>query len=297
MNFGTKAGDTVIKQEPTYHQAPNFTTRPFPDGPYELGTVVQDMKHFWPLNEGGDRVPIPKKYSDVKEGITASVSKSLSAEVGILARILDRSVGGDANLKSKKSDNDVYHIQKLETVYFFPTRKYLSNCVELSNVKDHLEGSNYTQPVYLITGLKIAWETTIEMTRGREFDANAKIDATVPGGPVDVNIAANVAVDNKLAMSTKHTKPADFVLGIQVMKLYHRKFPFSMEPTLKSKLESQGAILVDDNDEEDSEDENKVFIADLDDGDMQNMEREVETGNDGKDIVWIISSDTVEQSA
>lgn len=167
MNLGTKAGGSVIKQEPPYHQSPNFKTRPFPDGPYELGTVVQDLKHFWPLNEDDDRVPIHKRYSDVKEGITASVSKSLDAEVGILARILDRSVGGDASLKSQKSDNDVYHISKLETVYFFPKRKYLSDCVELPNVKDHLEGSNYTEPVYLNTGLKIAWETSIEMTQER----------------------------------------------------------------------------------------------------------------------------------
>lgn len=102
---------------------------------------------------------------------------------------------------------------------------------------------------------------------------------------MDVDIGANVAVNNKLVMSTKHTKPADFVLGIQVTMLYHRKFPFNKEPTLQSKLESRGAILVDDNDMEDSEDENKVFVTDLDDMDMQNMERNVKTGNNGRDIV------------
>jgi hypothetical protein len=291
MNFGKKAGDT-IEQEPTYHQAPNFTTRPFPDGPYELGTVVQDIKHFWPLNEGNDRVSIPKKYSDVKESITASVSKSLSGEVGILARILDRSVVGDANFKGKKSDDDVYHIQKLETVYFFPKRKYLSDCVELSDVKDYLEGSNYTQPVYLITGLKIAWASTIEMTRGREFDANAKFDANFPGSGVDINVGANIAIENKSAMSTNHSNPADFVLGIQVIKLYHSRYPFK-KPTMKNKLEFRGAILVDDSGVEDSEDENKFWIADLDDEDMHGMEHKVETGVDGKDVIWIIPSDIV----
>ncbi|KAN0067436.1 hypothetical protein V8E54_014526 [Elaphomyces granulatus] len=216
--------------------APNF-------GPYELGTVVQDIKDFRPINEADDRVPIIKKHSDVKKGITANVSKSLSGEVGILARFLDRSVGGDASLKGQKSDDDMYYIEKLEIIYFFPDRKYLSDCVELSNVKDYLEGSNYTLPVYLITGLKIAWGTTynIEMTRGRGIDAT----------------------------TAKHTKPADFVLGIQTMKLYHRK------PSPKSKPKFQ-CIIFEDDDVEDSEDEeDKFVIADLDDGDMQGLEYKV----------------------
>ena len=96
-----------------------------------------------------------------------------TGEVGILARILG-SVGGDASLKRQKWNNGVYHIKRLETVYFFPKQKYLSECVKLSDAKDYLEGSNYKQPVYLINGLKIAWGTTIEMMRGREIDAGAK---------------------------------------------------------------------------------------------------------------------------
>ncbi|KAN0070162.1 hypothetical protein V8E54_011743 [Elaphomyces granulatus] len=220
--------------------APNF-------GPYELGTVVGNIKDFRPINDD-DRVPIIKKHSDVKKGITANV--------------LNSSVG-DESLKCQKSDDDVYHIEKLETVYFFPNRKYLSDCVKRPDVKDYLEGGNYRLPVYLITGLKIAWGTTymynIEMTRGREIDANAKIDA-----------------------------PADFVLGIQTMKLYHRK------PSPKSKPKYQCIIFDDDDDVEDSEDEeDKFVIADLDDGDMQGLEYKVETGVDGKDVVWIIPSDTV----
>jgi hypothetical protein len=126
------------------------------------------------------------------------------------------------------------------------------------------------------------------MTRGREIDANAKIDATVLGGAVDVDVQASVAIDRKSASPTKHTKPANFVLGIQTMKLYYSK------PSPKSKSESQYMIIMDDDDVEDSEDEEvKFVIADLDDGDMQGMEYKVETGVDGTDVAWIIPSDTV----
>jgi hypothetical protein len=297
MNFGTKAGTAVIDQQPTYHLAPNFTTRPPPDGPYALGTVVQDLERFWPLNEVDDRVPITKEYLDVKEDITAAVSKSLGGEIGILAKVLDRSVGGDASLKGKKSDDDVYHIQKLETINFFPNRKYLSTCIELFDVKDYLEGTNYTEPVYLITGMKVVRAATIEMTRGREVDANATIGATVPGGAVDVNVGANVAIERASTMSTTHTKPADFVLGIQVIKLYHSTFPFWKERSLKNTLVSRGAMLVDNDDMQDDEDEDKFLIGCLDDEDMYGLERMIAVEGDGTSVTWIIPQGTVQRPA
>lgn len=293
MNFGTKAG-AVIEQKPTYHLAPNFTTKPPPDGPYTLGTVVQDLERFWPVTESGDRVPITKEYSDVKEDITATVSTSLGGEISVLAKVLDRSVGGDASLKGKKSDDDVYHIQKLETVNFFPNRKYLSACIELLDVKDYLEGTNYTEPVYLITGLKVVRGATIEMTRGREVDGSAKIGATVPGGAVDVNVGANVAIESASAMSTTFNKPADFVLGIQVLKLYHSAFPFWKERSLKSRLVSEGAMLVDDDDDaQASEEEDKFLIAGLDDEDLHGMERMPAAEADDTSVTWIVPQGTV----
>ena len=60
MNFGKNPQESLIKQKPTYYLAPNFTTRPFPKGPFQLGTVVEDIKLWWPLNQGADRVTIPK---------------------------------------------------------------------------------------------------------------------------------------------------------------------------------------------------------------------------------------------
>src|SRR3954467_3794920 len=128
MNFGSKAADALRKQQPTYLVAPNFTTRPFPDGPFDLGTLVDDIKQFYPINQGAtNRVPIPEgqRYTDIKEDVTASLKTSLSGEASILAKILDRSIGGEASLKGQTKDEDVFTIQKLETVYFHPQPGYL----------------------------------------------------------------------------------------------------------------------------------------------------------------------------
>lgn len=44
MNLGPNANDALKQQRPTYLVASNFTTRPFPDGPLDLGTLVEDIK-------------------------------------------------------------------------------------------------------------------------------------------------------------------------------------------------------------------------------------------------------------
>src|SRR5689334_9813136 len=110
MNLGSKAKDG-IKQQATYFIAPNFTTRPFHNGPLELGTIVEDIKQYYPMNQGAtNRVPIPdgQRYSDVKEDTKASLRTSRTGEASILAKVLDRSIGGEASLKGQKRDEDVY---------------------------------------------------------------------------------------------------------------------------------------------------------------------------------------------
>jgi hypothetical protein len=298
MNFGKKPADSLIKQVPTYHLAPNFTTRPFPDGPFELGTVVEDIKLWWPLNQGADRVPIPKgeRYADPREGVSASLTKNTSGELGILARVLDRSIGGDAALKGQRHDKDVYSIQKLETVHFFPRRNYISKCLQLPDVKDSLEGSNYQEPVYLITGLKFAWGATVTMVRGRQYEGSAAIGVTAPPSIVDVDVKAWAAVAGETAMSISHTKPADFVLGIQVLKLYHKKKFLGDERVLMSKLKTRGAVLVDNDEPEttkDSDIEDNFVVAEADVVDLQGLVPQVELGVNGEEVTWIVPFETV----
>ncbi|RYP72077.1 hypothetical protein DL771_004408 [Monosporascus sp. 5C6A] len=274
MNLGPKANDAFKQQQPTYHIAPNFTTRPFPNGPLELGTLVEDIKQYYPINQGTtNRVPIPdgQRYSDAKEDINASLKTSRSGEASILAKVLDRSIGGEAGLKGQKRDEDVYKIQKLETVYFHPQRSYINKCLQLSDVKDYLEMGNYEEPVYLVTGLKIAWGATISTELGRGYEGNAGVGVAVPGGPVDVEVGAKAAVAGDSTMSSSFGKPADFVLGIQMQKIYHKKKFWSGDRVLTVEKVVKGGVLVDDDELEtvgDAEAEDNFVIVDMDDAEL-----------------------------
>ncbi|KAI0977231.1 hypothetical protein F4678DRAFT_412228 [Xylaria arbuscula] len=256
MNFGSKANETFKHEQPTYHIAPNFTTRPFPDGPLELGTLVEDIKQYYPINQGAtNRVPIAdgQRYSDVKENIDASVMTSHTGECSVLARVLDRSIGGEISLKGQRVEQDIYKINRLETVYFYPQRSYINKCLLLPEVHEYLEMGDYNDPVYLITGLKLAWGATVFTQHGKELDGKSEGGISVPGIPVDVDIKAKAQVGRQTGILSMFKKPADFVLGVQVQKIYHTKRFLSTERRLRIERRTRKAVLVDD--EEDVHDD------------------------------------------
>ncbi|KAF6825961.1 pfs domain-containing protein [Colletotrichum plurivorum] len=280
INFGSGSAEGLKKQQPTYFVAPNFTTRPFPDGPLDLGTLVEDLEGCYPINQGSSpssRVPIPEgqRYADTKEDVRAAVKASAGAEASVLAKVLDRSVGGDASLRGERSDEDVYTFRTLETVYFYPTPGYIKQCLQLRDVKDYSDMADYQAPLYLITGLKIARGATISTDRSREYEGSAQAGVQVPtGAPVDVSVAASARVSGASGVVSSFGEPADFVLAVQAQKIYYkRRFLFG-EPTLATKRVVKNAVLVDDEDVPVEDDGETDFdYADLESEEVENLIR------------------------
>ncbi|KAK5988870.1 hypothetical protein PT974_10367 [Cladobotryum mycophilum] len=260
MVFGERIVHALVKYERTYHFAPNLDMRPFPDGPLELGTVVEDIREFAPLNHGDDRVPIPEgqSYSDNKHGITYNASE----------------------------------VDRLETTYFYPNSRYLAKCVELGEVKSYLEETNYTSPLYLVTGLKIVHGATIVNTHEHQTQGGAGIGARIPlQNPalidmgVGVDATANVMRQGRVAAEC--TEPANFIVGIQVQKMYYKqKNLFNKEKVLKKKRFVSRRMLLASEIPMKRDDEEGFVVSQLEDDDMQGMQC---VDVDGE--VWILPSD------
>lgn len=298
MNIVPNAVHGSLKQQrPTFLLAPNFATRPFPKGPFDLGTLVEDIKDFYPLNQGADnRVPIPtgERFSDVKEDFRASVNLSRTGEAGLLARVLDQSIAGNVRLKGQKSDEDVYWMQRLETVYFYPQHGYIKKCLQLPDVREYLEMSSFKAPVYLITGLKIAWGATISTERGRSYHTTAEGSITVPGA-AGVGITSKAGLAAASDVSSSFSKPADFVLGIQVQKIYHKRKFLSGERVLTTERVRKNAVLVDNDELEMEEDADADFvIANLDETNAEGLVSWTQSplGQDSQREDWLVPSDT-----
>ncbi|SPN98623.1 uncharacterized protein DNG_01668 [Cephalotrichum gorgonifer] len=295
MHLGPDTSGSTARQQPTYYLAPNFTTRPSPDGHLDLGTIVEDIKDFYPITAVTERVPIPEgeRYYDVKENVSNSFESSRSVEASVLARVLDRSIGGEMSFKRQRTGKEIYEIRKLETIYFHPQRSYINKCMRLSSVEDYIGGGNGQVPVYLITGLKIAWGATVSIESGRGKEASVGAGVSVPVLPVDVDVSANVGAARESTVSSSFGEPADFVLGIQVQKIYHKKKLWSGERTLVVERAFKGAVLVDDDEVAEADDDeagDNFVMVDMGNEELEYLVPWVGQDSEGRDEAWFIPS-------
>lgn len=98
-----------------------------------------------------------------------------------------------------------YEIDAVETEYFSPDDKYISDCLGLPDVLDYLDGSLCRKPVFLITGLKIAKGVTVRMEE--------KINVQ---GTLEPRSGENTEAGSTYAF----TDSRDIVVGIQCLKIY-----------------------------------------------------------------------------
>lgn len=249
----------MMEVKPTYHLFPNFSTPPPPDGPFHLGTVLRDFEkkeQMRPLNQQeSQRILITKKHEDVKGGFTATRKRMKSGEFGLWAKCMGLSgVGGEAGIAAERHDSDRYTLsvrcnslkyglvllqsctesntclhrysfKSFETHFFYPTPKYISDCLKLPDVDDYLQGSFHEKAIYLVTGLKIGKGVAVGVDKNTSTKGKFEAGVSNPGGAnVDVGLRLGGSLDNGAVFN--FTKSSDIVIGIQCVKIYHEKSGF-----------------------------------------------------------------------
>lgn len=147
--------------------------------------------------------------------------------------------------------------------------------------------SGFKAPVYLITGLKLAWGATVSTARGRSYEGTAEGSMAAPGGLLDVEVTSKAGLTAASEVSSLFGKPADFVLGIQVQKIYYKRKFLSTERALTAERVVKNAVLLDDDlgFEEDAEDD--FILASLDATDLEGL---VPWAGDLQSENWLLPS-------
>ncbi|CAI7622918.1 unnamed protein product [Penicillium pancosmium] len=216
-----------MEAKPTYHLPPNFSTPPPPKGPFHLGTVLRGFEvkeQMRPLNQGEtQRIGISEKYSDHKGGFTATRKKLKSGELGFWAKFMGlEGVGGEASVSAERSDSDEYEFDSVETEFFYPSSKYILDCLKLSDVEDYLQGSRYKKPVYLVTGIKVGMGVTVKMEKKKNVKGKLEAGANNPG-VANIQIGPKVEGTLEFEPVFTFTESSDIVVGIQCLKIYHER--------------------------------------------------------------------------
>ena len=285
---------TMIEMKPTYHLPPNFSTPPPPTGPFHLGTVVRNFERreqMRPLNQNAEsRLSIPKEeiYLDHKGAFEATRAQLKSGVLGLWAKFIGiDGIGAEASISAERSDNDTYKFAGVDTEYFFPSARYVSQCMELSDVQDYLKGYNYKKPVYLITGLKVAKGASVRLEEGTKVSAKAEIGLNNPGGTnIQAGPKAEGTVENSTMFAFKES--SDIVVGIQCLKLYYKTPWLSGEKKLKEELYTSGATFVSDEGHKQQQSTENYILAGPEDYNLPGYVCRGQTYLEGKEETWIV---------
>ncbi|KAJ4217087.1 hypothetical protein FSOLCH5_001912 [Fusarium solani] len=269
----------------TYILAPNWTTAPPPDGPIQLGHVLDDLTEFVPLNRRS--VPeIPEDDEnpvDTKTGFTASRGDLLSGELGVFARIFGLvGIGAGAGVFYEKNKSDVLTCERLDTMTFDPTPEYIAKSVDVPEVSRYMKLRRYKDPVYMVTGLKIGRGCSLQSSQSRTKGFKLDGGLNAPATPCQTGFEAGLSTAATQGESWEGS--TDFIVAFRVKKIwYHQGELRSKTHQDKAVMQDGGAVKAESttvlmHDDEVTPDD--VFIDKL-------LATEGEAEN-GEEVVWIV---------
>lgn len=215
---------------PTYYLLSSFSIAPPPIGPLDLGTIITDLTTLEPINSDC-HIQIPPKsiFSDHKRGFTTTRSRLTKGEYGIWAQLWGtQGVGGELSLSHEQSGEDSFRIERLDTLFFYPTQEYVTQSMLMPDVKEYIAGTGY-RAVYMVTGVKIARGAAGEIRRGRRWEGRADVGLSQPAG-IQVEVGPKVGRTKENEVSEGFEESDDFVIGIQVKRLYYKKHFLTRKP-------------------------------------------------------------------
>ncbi|WAO95812.1 Hypothetical protein NCS54_01345600 [Fusarium falciforme] len=275
----------------TYHLPPNFSIRPAPNGPIQLGSILTNLQDVEVLNSDC-RVPIDeaKIFSHAQQGFQATASHMRRGELGIWAKAVGfEGLGGELGGSRETSRECKYNFRRLDTLYFSPSPTYRRATMKELDVAEYVEATGWA-PVYLVTGLKVAVQPSVQMSTSKSFAALGDAGVSEVIG-LPVSIGPRVDFQSQGQSSEGWTTSDDFIYGIRVEKLVFKRRWLSLqrrdEGPLQSKLFTKGAQLAgegDGSDEEDEEDD----IVELELGEhLDGMEKAAQTES-GEETLWVL---------
>ncbi|KAL6697359.1 hypothetical protein J3F84DRAFT_407037 [Trichoderma pleuroticola] len=216
---------SIIRTIQTYHSAPNFSIPP-PDatGPLQLGSLLYEISDPAPLNTK-DRRPVPEDeiFRSHVDRFGAAMSRQTSGELGVFAKLLGLDgVGGKLSINGARSKNEILLADRLDTMYFNPSREY---------------------PPFMVTGIKIARGASVSAMGGRALGGG--VEAGMPDlatGLVQIGATAGGEMSRENRMGFQSS--SDFVLGYRVSLINMKK------DMVRPKVYTRGATMVSDDVEE-----------------------------------------------
>lgn len=212
----------------TYIRAPNWSTAPPPDGPLKLGHLLDNLDEFVPINRDAIVKVTNENPVDTKEGFTMTLGKTTTCEIGIFAKFLEMtSIGLNVGVHYEIDSNIILSFDKFDTITFDPTLDYIQKSIELDPVKSFMTNSSYKKPVYMVTGLKVGRQGSMNTSSTTKQGGELDVGVNPPSAPIEVG--PKFDLNNTTSEGQSYKKSTDFIVAFRVRRIRYRKGQLEQE--------------------------------------------------------------------
>jgi hypothetical protein len=290
-----------MAQQPTYLLAPNFTFKPY-TGPIGLGNIIADPFRPHRVLAAVDPATLAARYPRVEKVTEYAHSMARGAGHDVTVAVWVQFL---QTISSRLSGERAVHVateytmDSLVTEYFVsdPEQAEIESRVAEPRVRAVMkaEGLGFRQPVYMVTGLKVAEGFVGKRETGSRSTGTVEGGVTVPTPTGDVGIGANVSGGKHAEGRDEWKAGGDIVFAYQLLKI-------TLKGWKSKQLEiddfrHKAAYLGLDDDEEDEEDGNDevavtaATATDLDVADEDKVTTTVTIGDSNGQVSIISFSD------
>jgi hypothetical protein len=214
-----------MAQQPTYLLAPNFTFKPY-TGPIGLGSLIADPFRPHRVLTAVDTAALAARYPRVEKvtEYTRSMARGAGHDIAVAvwAKFLQTVSSRLSGERAAYVANE-YTMDSLVTEYFVsdPEHAEIEARVAEPRVRAVMkaESLGFRQPVYMVTGLKIATGFAGKREAGSRTAMTVEGGGAVPTPAGDVEIGASVSGGNDAEERDEWKAGGDIVFAYQLLKI------------------------------------------------------------------------------
>jgi len=259
-----------------------------------IGSVIDSIDDLVPLNVGQEL-----KLKDIQNRLychheinfKGSRDESLKGEAGLALNALSiQGVGGETKVNEERGNTDTYKFEELDTIEFEAAKEDYLVAVKANGVQAFLTASGYC-PVYMITGLKIGRESSIDYKKVRQMGGGLEFGVNI-GSAVSIGPKINASKTVTTTQKSEGVKD-ELIFAIRVRKLkYKKKYGLFGAKSLVDEAHNIGAEMVGVNKSERKEEEPEFDVEEVElEEEEDGFAKIGESKEDGEVVTWVIAKD------
>lgn len=167
--------------------------------------------------------------------------KGSAMKLGVWTKFLQKiGIGANFGLTGGSADETGIKVKRLETEIIAPSTSLVSEILQTApEAMDFIKASNFKDPVYMVTGVKIARGAQLQTGKqmSRSLESSVGVDTT--GISVPVAVGPQLELGSGRSQVTSFTDSSDFVFAYRLNKVIYSK---NAESVLHQRY-TKGAML------------------------------------------------------